>query len=85
MNNYFYIMKLYKKISINLYYELYTRIYNFQCSCHFYCFCDQIPGGDNEFGQRFCCLICQFYLNYDLEDLEKVKKMFQGSFYFIKK
>ena len=57
-------------ISIRLYFELYTVIYNFQKDHHLYCFCCDTPGCPDKYGRRYYCLICQFYWNYDLEQLE---------------
>ena len=61
-------------ISMKIYYKLYRIIFNFQQSLHLHCFCLDIPGCYDEVYGRNYCLICQFYWNFDLEDLEKGKQ-----------
>ena len=67
------VNRLTDMISIRLYFELYSIIFNFQKDHLLFCFCSDIPGCPDELRRRHYCLICQFYWNYDLEQLENVK------------
>ena len=60
-------------ISICLYFELYSTIYNFQKDHRLFCVCDNVPDCPDKYGRRYYYLICQFYWKYDLEQLADVK------------
>ena len=55
-------------------YRFLLIITNFQQQCHLFCKFDKYPGCENKIFQRNNCLVCQFYLNFSIEDdLEPVK------------
>ena len=60
-------------ISVGLYFELYSIIYNFQRDHRLFCACSNVPGCPDKYSRRYYCLICQFYCKYDIEQLEDVK------------
>ena len=66
--------KLVDIISIKIYFELYTILYNFQANYHLHCFCQDVPGCCDRFKNKNYCLICQFYWNNAIDDLENVKR-----------
>ena len=67
-------LKLFEIISIKMYLELYTILYSFQLNYHMFCFCQDVPGCPNRFGNRNHCLICQFHWSNDIDHFEAVKK-----------
>ena len=55
-----------------IFYYILNILYIFQNISYYYCTCEKFQGCQFKNGEEFCCFICQFQLEYQPKDIEKI-------------